>query len=158
MQRYSDLNVRNVLWWTVFAVVCVWLQWLVPGVDFLVAGVVLSLQEGRGAQTAWLILLCILVQEGAGALAFGAGLLWYGMAVALFLGGRWLFESRNVFFIFLLGVVLGGGHFLLVQMMATLQEYAVDTASLATASLAQAVLLLPAWLLASTLRARYYRP
>ena len=62
-------------------------------------------------------------RRGSGALAFGSGLLWYGAVVALFMGGRWLFESRNVFFIFLLGIVLGAVHFALVQMMATLQEY-----------------------------------
>ena len=151
------MSLRSAAWWPFFIVTALWAQRLVPGVDFLVLGLILSLQEDRPSQTLWLALVFLLIQEGTGSLAFGAGLLWYGAVVALFSLGRWLFEVENMFFIVILGAMLGLWRFGLAQMLATLQEYDLNYIRLAQENILQAVIIPPGWFLARTLRERFGR-
>ncbi len=145
---------KNALWWLCFTVVGVWAQHFTPGVDFLVVGLVLSLQERRWAQTAWLCVFWLLLQEGAGSLAFGAGILWCAAAILIFMLGQWLFETRNIFFIILVGAWLGCCHYILVMTMAVLQDYDIAREALARESLVQALVIPPGWYLAHKLRFR----
>ncbi len=146
------MNFRNMVWWLGFILVAIWAQSLVPGVDFLVVGLVLSLQEGRLKQTCWLGACVLLIQEGTSTLSFGTSLLLDGIAVVAFIFGRWLFQSRNVLFLSLLGGVLGLSHYLIVPMMAYLEDYSVPRESLLLESVIQAAIFPPVWLLAHTLR------
>jgi hypothetical protein len=67
---------------------------------------------------AWLF-----IQAGNGSLAFGTGLLVYGLLVGLYYFGHWLFEAKNFLFMFILGICLGVLHLVLSQVMAVLQDW-----------------------------------
>ena len=135
------------LFWTVFTVLGVLGQALLPGVDLLAAGLIVSLQEDRRSVSAWLFMVFVLLQEGQGSLPFGQSLLWYVLVALLFLLGRWMFEARNVFFVLLVGLLLGLAHFCLVYVMAALQDLAVYLPRLWRESALQAGVLPLQWLL-----------
>jgi hypothetical protein len=128
---------RRIVWWMGFTACGIWAQSHVPGVDFLVPGLILSLQVEKASQTVWLGLVWLLLQEGMGSLPFGFGLLWYAAATGLFLLGRWLFEARNLLFMSMLGLALGLLHYGLVLVMAGLQDWLVPTGRLLTESIHQ---------------------
>jgi len=145
---------RNVIWWFTFMIAAIWGQLMLPGVDLLVVGLILSLQEERLQQTAWLAVAFMLIQEGSGSLAFGSSVLWYALVVVFYTLGRWLFDPRGVQFVCLLGLVMGVWHYLLAQMMATLQEYTVQVGPLAEESVLQALIIPLAWLAFGRLRGK----
>lgn len=149
------MQLKNILWWIVFIATGVWVQHHIPGVDILAVGLLVSMQERRTAQTIWLALIFVLLQEGAGSLAFGTALIWYGGLAAAYSGGKWLFESQNMLFILLLGVVLGGLHVGLTLLFASLQDLEVDSMRLLMEGVLQAVITVPAWLTTRTLRRRF---
>lgn len=135
------------LFWTVFAVIGVLAQTLLPGVDLLAAGLIVSLQEDRRSVSAWLFVAFVLMQEGMGSLPFGQSLLWYVLTSLLFLLGRWMFEARNVFFVLMVGLGLGLAHCGLVYVMASLQDLAVYLPRLWRESVIQAGVIPVEWLL-----------
>ena len=148
------MTVRNVLWWLGFIVAAIFAQSMIAGTDFLVVGLVISLQEERWPQSLWLGLAFTLLQEGSGSLAFGSSILWYGAVIGLFLIGRWLFEARSIVFIMVLGLGLGAWHYGLIQWMVFLQDLEISPRKLFWESLVQALIFPPAWGLASFLRFR----
>ena len=113
-------NFLAVIWWTTYTVVGVWAHRTVPGIDFFAPGLILSLQEQSGQRTALLALAWILLIEGMGSLPFGYGLRWYGLLTAMFYSGRWLFESRSILFMGLIGLGLGVLHPTLIWGLASL--------------------------------------
>lgn len=127
----------GLVWWTGYTIVGIWLQFFVPGVDFLAPGLVISMQEHGGGRTFWLAALWILLQEGMGSLSFGYGIAWYGALVLMYMAGRWLFESKSVLFMILLGVGLGALHVLLVWAMASLELMSVPMRRVLLEGLAQ---------------------
>jgi hypothetical protein len=129
----------------------------VPGVDFLAPGIVLSMQERAGYRTAWLALIWMLLLEGMGNLPFGYGLAWYGLLMAFYIMGRWLFEARSVAFMCLLGIGLGVLHPLLTYSLASLANLTVDMRPLAMEGAVQAVVFPLVWLLADKLFPRTLR-
>lgn len=151
------MNLHNILWWTLFIVCGIWAQYFLRGVDLLMVGLVVSLQEDQLPQTFWLLGIFVLVQEGVGSLAFGSSLLWYAMLLALYTTGRWLFQARNIFFMVLLGAAMGLWHYLLVNIMASLQEYSVAHDRLFFESLVQALVFPVAWAIVSELRGKRER-
>ena len=148
---------RMIAWWLLFITVALWMQHLAQGVDFLVLGLVLSLQEDKPIQSLWLILIFMFIQEGLGSLDFGAGILWYGFVVGLFVLGRWLFEVENVLFILLLGLFLGAWRFFLVYVFSSLQQIEVDYLRLLHENILQAMIIPPGWYVARALRKRFGR-
>ncbi len=148
------MDLSNLSWWILFFIFGIWAQFFVPGVDFLVVGVMLALQEGRWPQTLWVLLFAVLIQEGQGSLAFGSSLLWYAAAIVLFRGGRWLFQARNVFFMMLLGACLGVIHLAIMRVMTYLQNYDVQAGHFLVESVIQALIIPMIWLPASWLRPR----
>lgn len=148
------MNLYNFLWWTIFIICGIWAQYFVRGVDFLMIGLVLSLQEGRPAQTAWLLAIFVLIQEGIGSLSFGSSLLWYAMLVVLYSLGRWLFQAKNMIFMVLMGACMGVWHYLLIFIMSSLQDAVVSHDRLFFESVLQALLFPIGWAVANALRSR----
>lgn len=146
------MNARNIIWWVAFLVVSICLQQLLPGLDVLVIGLIIALQEGKPIQLLWVLPVLILMQEGMGTLAFGTSLLWYAVVIVLFHVGRWLFEAENFYFVFLLSACLGTVHFFLIQMMASLQDIVLPIADLRDESILQALFIPFAWRLAHLVR------
>lgn len=109
------------LWWITFTVCGIWAQTLVPGVDFFAPGMAVSLRWQKPVFTIILALIWTAIQEGAGGLAFGYGILWYFTLFALLTLGRWLLDPGSLQFQVLLGVALGLAHFFLLYLMALLE-------------------------------------
>ncbi|MHC1752605.1 hypothetical protein [Humidesulfovibrio sp.] len=109
------------LWWITFTICGIWGQVLVPGVDFFAPGMAVSLRWQKPYVTVILAVVWVAVQEGAGGLAFGYGILWYFTLFALLTLGRWLLDPGSFQFQALLGLTLGVAHFLLLYLMAMLE-------------------------------------
>lgn len=145
---------RNVFWWTGFIFCAVALQSLMPGLDFLLPGILLSLQERRHEQTFILCVSFILLQEGMGSIAFGSTLLLYSIAVLLYSCGCSLFHGRSFLFMVLLGAALSPVRFLISRLMAELQFIPWEEESLIDVCLVQAALTPAVCFAASRLRRR----
>lgn len=113
---------RQLMWWVVFCVTGIWLQSLFPGIDFLLVGLIVSLQEEKWLTAAWLCPFFIIIQEGAGSLAFGSSVLWYAGAVVAFFLGRALFDLHNYLFYGLFSLFLGVWFGLVLFVMTKLQD------------------------------------
>ncbi|SBW09667.1 conserved membrane hypothetical protein [uncultured delta proteobacterium] len=145
----------NILWWVVYYIAGMGLQLQFPGVDALAPAIMLSCQEGRPQQTAWLCLATILIQEGTGSLAFGNSLLWYGSLLLFFYVGRLFFVTGSLFFVVLLALVLGVAHSGILYVTSSLQGFEVDTYRLVQQAMAQALLIPPLYAAASLVRKRF---
>jgi hypothetical protein len=146
------MNRANVAWWTVYTCLGVGLQTLFPGLDFLLPGLVLAIQERDTRQVFWLIAFFLLLQEGMGNMAFGGTLLWYMLTVASFFLGYSLFEVESFLFIFLLSGWLGAAHLGVFLVMADLQDIPVNVAAVMEESVIQALLTPFVWRLARLTR------
>jgi len=146
------MRTRNLLWWAGFFYVAICVQSVLPGLDALVVGLLLALQERRILQIAWLLPVFILVQEGCGTLDFGASILWYVTVVALLFIGDRLFEVKNFLFMFFLSTCLGVAHMGITRLMAALQNTRVDEAALLDESIIQALFIPIGWHFAAITR------
>ncbi|EPR32776.1 hypothetical protein dsat_0217 [Alkalidesulfovibrio alkalitolerans DSM 16529] len=146
---------RVFLFWLCFTIVAIWGQYLLPGTDFLAAGLVVSMQEQDRSRTLWLAVPWILLQEGMGNLAFGMMPLLYGSLALAFYFGRWLFEARNILFICLLGFFSGASQAWLALTMAGLQGVAPERGAVLATALLQALLFPLLWLTAQKMYARF---
>lgn len=142
------MNWANIGWWLAYACIAIVLQSRVPGLDFLLPGFILAIQERNGVQFAWVAVFFLLLQEGMGSMAFGGTLLWYGLAVLLFYLGYSLFEVESFLFIFLLSGCLGATHYVVFSIMAGLQDIPVHPQRLMDESVFQALLTPFLWRLA----------
>lgn len=115
------MKLRNTLWWLLFFVSSILLQRAIPGIDVLVIGLLISLQERNPLQILWVLLTLVILQEGCGSLDFGVSILWYSCVIGLFFVGRWLFETENLLFIFLLSLCIGLTKYLVITLMSHLQ-------------------------------------
>ncbi len=146
------MNWLNILWWAVYIGVAIVLQASVPGIDFLLPGFILAIQERNPFQFLWLAGIFILLQEGMGSMAFGGVLLWYSLTVLLFFIGQNLFEGESFLFIFLLSGCLGVAHYAVFSTMAGLQDMPVDANLLMEESVFQALLTPFVWRFARFVR------
>lgn len=145
---------HNVLWWTGFLFCAVALQSIMPGMDFLLPGLLLSLQEKRPEQTFIVAVMFILLQEGMGSIAFGSTFLLYSIAVLLYACGCSLFHGRSFLFMILLGAVLSPVRFLIARLMVELQFLPWNEEMVLDECIVQACLTPLIWLVASMLRRR----
>ena len=143
---------RNVVWWVLFLTVGIWLQMVLPGVDMLLPGLILAIQERRPMQLIGVFLVTVLIQEGLGTLAFGACVLWYLSVTLLVIIGHWLFSTRSLFFVILLGLAAGVTRYAVTQLMVSLQNATLDNAVLLEECGMQAVVIPVFWKLAELSR------
>ncbi|MDL2306793.1 hypothetical protein LJC48_02005 [Desulfovibrio sp. OttesenSCG-928-C06] len=146
---------RNLVWWIVYIVVAVWLQKFIPGLDALVPGLIVCLQEKNRQQTFLFLLFCVVLQEGTGTLPFGASIIWYGFVFTCFYAGGWFFMAGNQGFVFLLSVALAAGRGLLFIGMSELQQLPLDTQVVVPQCLAQVFFTPIIWLLSGASRRKY---
>ena len=134
------MNWANVAWWAAYICLAVGLQTRFAGLDFLLPGLVLAIQERDTRQIFWLTAVFLLLQEGMGNMAFGGSLLWYMLTVASFFLGYSLFEVESFLFIFLLSGWLGAAHLGVFLVMAGLQDIPVNVAAVMEESVIQALI------------------
>lgn len=118
----------------------------------LVAGVIILLQEDDYKDMLWLLPLFVLLQEGMGTRTFGSVIVWYAATVVIFKIGRWLFETENFLFMFLLSCCLGGAYFGVAWLMAPLENIPFNVEDTLDKSLVQAIFLPFAWRVMVSLR------
>ena len=143
---------RNAFWWGGFLFPAIILQRLFPGVDFLLAGLLLTLQERRYTDLIWVLPLLVILQEGMGTREFGVILLWYIVVAAVFLLGRWFFDAENFLYAFLFSGCLAACYFAVVFLMSPLYAVSVDMDRLRDESMHLALFLPVCWKLAQFTR------
>ncbi|MDR3175820.1 MAG: hypothetical protein LBU06_04735 [Desulfovibrio sp.] len=136
------------VWWIAYISGALLVQRFIPGVDALVPGFLLALQEQNRQQCFWLFILFTLIQEGTGNLLFGAAALWYGGQVLLFRMGSIIFVKDNIIFIAMYSGCLGLYHFLLTWLMCAVQAVHVDFEALLRESVIQTLIIPLIWALA----------
>ncbi len=142
----------NAGWWTLYAFAAISVQAVLPGLDFLLPGFIVALQERRPFQTVFIGAAFVLAQEGMGSMAFGGMLLWYAVTALLYFAACSLFQGGSFLFIFLLSCLLSGVHYVLFGTLATLQDIPWEPASLLDECFFQAVLTPCIWWVATSLR------
>lgn len=143
---------QELVWWVLFIALAIWIQALAPGLDVLVVGLIILLQERDWKGMIWLSPLFVFLQEGMGTRNFGAIIVWYATTVVIFRLGRWLFETENFMFIFLLSACLGVAYYGIAWLMAPLQNLPFDVEDTLDKSMVQAVFMPFAWKLVTSLR------
>ncbi len=146
------MTIINILWWALFMILGLIAESILPGIDILLIGVIIALQEGKIVQILWVLLVSILLQEGIGTLAFGSSILSYTTAILVFYGGRALLEQENIMFVLVVAVSAGLGHYVFTQAMATLQGISMPGERLLLESCVQVLILPPLWSLTRALR------
>jgi len=142
----------NAVWWLLYAFAAIAVQAVLPGVDFLLPGFIVALQERRLFQIAFVGTAFLLMQEGMGSMAFGGILLWYAVASVLYWIACSLFQGGSFLFIFLLSCILSGVRYVLFGTLASLQNIPWEPASLLDECFFQAVLTPCIWWAATSLR------
>lgn len=137
-----------ILWWATYIAGALIVQQHVPGVDALVPGFLLSLQEKKNWQSFWLFCAFVLIQEGSGSLTFGSAILWYGGQICLFHMSQRFFVADNVVFVFMLSASLSVYHFFLTWLMCSVEKLPLDYSLLVRESLIQAAVIPAIWGLA----------
>lgn len=116
----------NVVWWLVYTFAGIVLQSLISGVDFLVPGYIVAMQEKNIKQFILVGISFIFLQEGMGTLPFGAVLLWYLLIILIYVAGHWLFEVESLPFIFLLSVASSIAYYMVVLFIANLSDIQIN--------------------------------
>ena len=143
---------RRALWWVVYVTAAITLQAMMPGLDLLLPGYLIVLQERRHTASLIVAASFILLQEGMGSMAFGGSLLWYIVATVLFFIGSRPFQSTSLLFVSLLSLCLAAAHYAVFGMLATLQDVPWQPSALLGECLWQAVITPPLWLAAFSFR------
>jgi len=130
----------------------IFLQAGFSGLDFLLPGLIVAIQERKPVQLIWVLLIFTVLQEGMGSMAFGSTLIWYVSTSALFYLGYSLFEVENFLFIFLLSGCLAATHIGIMHGMAILQNLPLNFNRLIEESVFQALVTPFVWRIAQTSR------
>lgn len=143
---------RNLGWWLLYAFAAISFQAVLPGLDLLLPGFIVALQERR-----WFQLFCVgmsfmLIQEGMGSMAFGGTLLWYGTAAIAYYAGCGLFQGGSLLFVFLLSTLLSCAHYVIFSLLATLQDIPWEPDHLLDECFVQMLLTPLLWWAAASLR------
>ena len=139
-------------WWLCYAFIGVALQALLPGLDFLLPGFILALQERNFPQVLAVGAFFVLLQEGMGSMAFGGTLLWYALAAIVFHVGCGLLQGTGFLFVTLFGILLSCAHYFIFAMLAALQDIPWNPRLLLDECLFQALFTPWVWWVAAALR------
>jgi len=134
------MKYANLFWWFGYVILAIILQSIIPGVDFLLPGFIVAMQERKIKQFAWVALSFLILQEGMGTMAFGAVFLWYIAILVFYIAGQWFFEAESLSFILLLSVVLSVAHYVVIVNLAGLQDMHINAQTLIDESVYQAFL------------------
>lgn len=138
----------RILWWSIYTAGALIVQQHIAGVDALMPGFLLSLQEKKYWQSFWLLLLFVVIQEGTGNFYFGGALLWYVGQIALFHLGQKLFVADNILFVLMLSAGLGVYRGVVILFMCAVQSLPVHHGILIEECAIQALIIPLVWSLA----------
>ncbi len=138
-------------WWLLYTSAAIALQSFVPGMDFLLPGLLLVLQQGRLMRSLCLAFFFLILQEGMGSMSFGSTFLLYALIFLCFYAACNLFEGKNALFIILLGMFLAIAHYIIFATVSSLQDIPWQVATLREKCLLQAFFTPLIWWTASAL-------
>lgn len=121
------MGMRILLWWLFFTALCIWVHSIWSGIDCFGPALLVLMHLKRLKEAAWLGPVWILVNEGAGSLAFGLSVLWIGGLILVFLILGLYLSSSNLLFVLTLSVLAGIWHIAVLSLMTMLQEQIVLT-------------------------------
>lgn len=146
-------NLHNICWWLIFTIMGIMIQAVAPGIDALVVGFIILLQERDYRTMAWLLPLFILLQEGMGTQAFGAVAVWYAAVAGAHTVGCRLFNAAGFLFVFLLSGCLGAAFVGVAWLMRPLQEGpGFDLQAMLDLGMIQAIYIPAAWWIFASMR------
>ena len=146
---------RNITYWLVFTVLCIWLEALIPGVHFFAPGIIVCLQSRRTSHLLWLGLLWVIIQEGTGSLAFGGVVVFYAGLILFFFLAQSFFAVHSPVFILGLSAFSGAMHLFELVLMTRLQEITVPLDQIVSESLLTAAFFPVIWGLIMLTRLRW---
>lgn len=149
-------KIGQIFLWLLFVFFAIAIQTWLTGLDALVVGLIILLQERDYKTLLWVLPLFILIQEGMGTRIFGTAIILYVVTFMLFHIGRWLFEVENFVFIFLLSSCIGIAYFGIYWLMAPLQEITFLTGEMLDICLIQALYIPLAWKVLVMLRPKVH--
>lgn len=152
-RRNESLTASNLLWWSAYIIVAIWLQKLMPGLDALVPALIICLQDENKQQTAAFVIVCMIIQEGTGTLPFGASIIWYSIVIATYYVGGWFFMGGNLMFVIVLSIAMGVSRALIFLGMGLLQPLSLDYSSMYRVYALQVLLTPFIWALGAKTRA-----
>lgn len=142
----------NFAWWTIYIIIAIILQKFVHGVDFLLPGLIVALQERKIVQFLVVIVSFILIQEGTGTMPFGNIFLWYFVVIIFFYAWQWFFEVESFIFILLLSIALSISHYLIISILSDIQDIYINSRELQDECVYQVFITPLMWHLANYLR------
>lgn len=138
--------VKNITWWICATVAGIFMQWAIPGVDFLLPAYLVALCErSHVVQLILVFCLFIIINEGLGTLNFGGMLLWYLAISVLFFIGNKLIHNHFAIFSTILALLSGCLHYIIIQCMCDLQNLEFDQEILLYDCCKQVLILPFAW-------------
>lgn len=146
------MTLPRLIWWIAYFIFAIWMQKIMPGLDAMAPGLLICLQDRRPSQTIFFLLFCIVVQEGAGTLPFGASIVWYTFVACCYYIGSGFFVAGNISFIITISVGLGLGRLLMFFAMGSLQATPLDSKGLVFQCLAQVAATPVIWFIATFVR------
>ncbi len=144
---------RNTLWWITFLMACIVLQVVLPGIDALLLGVILLIEEREWRTMVWYVPAMVLLQEGIGTQAFGGTVMLIGLCVFLHRLCQPIAQASRAGFSLFFCLLMGGLLMFTDWFIATLEGLPASMEDLVFYGLAETVYLLIGWTLLVRLRA-----
>ncbi len=146
------MNFINFLWWILYIIFAIFMQKNFPGLDILIIGFIILLQEEDLKQLLTIAPILFLIQESFSSFAFGSTLMWYMSAFLLIVISKWLFEVENFLFMFLFASALSLFQIFIYMLFARLQGIEYVAQDLMDRSVIQALVTPVIWWVITLLR------
>lgn len=142
----------NTVWWIVFLIAGIILQATFPGLDALILGVLLLLEEKDYRRLVCIVPAVILLQDGMGTQAFGSAMLCIALCALLYRLSSGIASASRIGFYLFLSLAMGGIRIFLDWLFATLEDTAFVAEQLFHEGAAEAVYLFIGWIVLRHLR------
>ena len=142
----------NTAWWIAFLMPGIILQAYFPGLDALILGVLLLIEEKNYRTLVWFVPAIIFLQDGMGTQAFGSTLLCVTLCYLLYTLTRRIARASRYGFYFLLSLCMGGVRLFLDWLFASLEELPYIPDQLLYEGCLEAAYLFSGWIVLRRLR------
>ncbi len=115
------MSLVNGMWWLVFMLLAIIGQMIFSGLDFLIIGFIILLQEQDLKQFLIIAPILFFLHEGISTFLFGSTILWYITAFTFLIIARFIFEVENFLFMFLFSSAICFAQVGLLGFMARLE-------------------------------------
>ncbi len=144
---------RNTLSWIVFLMAGIVLQAALPGIDALLLGVILLIEERDWRTMVWFVPAMVLLQEGTGTQDFGGTVMLIGLCVFLHRLCQPIAQASRLGFSLFFCPLMGGLFMFTNWFIATLEGLPAPMEDIVFTGLAETAWLLAGWTLLVRLRA-----